>query len=382
MTERIVIVGAGVAGATAAKTLRSSGYDGEVVLLSAERSLPYRRPMVSKELLAGTAVERRTLLEIAEFWPERGIELRTGVTVESIDADRAVVRMLYGGEIGYDALLLATGARPRALPGVRHGLPVLRGRDDIEALRRAIDGGSLLIAGAGLIGCEVAATAAKLGARVTVLHAGVTPLDRIAPPIIGEYIRKLHADNGVDIHGEVLLAEVEQIGNAVRATSTDGREWRAGAALVAIGAVADTAVAETAGVKVDDGILVDEAYRTSVPGIFAAGDAAARFDSGLNAYVREEHWNSAQAQGAAAAQSMLGLPPTPAGVCWGWSTQYGITVQFAGRIRLDDDLEVWGTPGTPDITVRAMRDGCLRGVVSVGRPAEFRAVRDELAAQS
>lgn len=307
MTERIVIIGGGVAGATAAKTLRSSGYDGEIVLLSAERSLPYRRPMVSKELLAGTAVERRTLLEPAEFWPERGIELRTGVTVESIDADRAVVRMLYGGEIGYDALLLATGARPRALPGVRHGLPMLRGRDDIEVLRRAIDEGSLLIAGAGLIGCEVAATAANLGARVTVLHAGTTPLDRIAPPVIGDYVRKLHADNGVDIHGDVLLTGVEQLGNSVRASATDGREWRAGAALIAIGAVADTALAETAGVKVDDGILVDEAYRTSVPGIFAAGDAAARFDPGLNAYVREEHWNSAQAQGRP--------PRSPCSVC-------------------------------------------------------------------
>ncbi|WP_330181364.1 FAD-dependent oxidoreductase [Nocardia sp. NBC_01503] len=382
MTERIVIIGGGVAGATAAKTLRSSGYDGEIVLLSAERSLPYRRPMVSKELLAGTAVERRTLLEPAEFWPERGIELRTGVTVESIDADRAVVRMLYGGEIGYDALLLATGARPRALPGVRHGLPMLRGRDDIEVLRRAIDEGSLLIAGAGLIGCEVAATAANLGARVTVLHAGTTPLDRIAPPVIGDYVRKLHADNGVDIHGDVLLTGVEQLGNSVRASATDGREWRAGAALIAIGAVADTALAETAGVKVDDGILVDEAYRTSVPGIFAAGDAAARFDPGLNAYVREEHWNSAQAQGAAAAQSMLGLPPTPVGVSWGWSTQYGINIQFAGRILPGDDLEVRGTPGTPDITVLASRDGCLRGAVSIGRPADIRAVRAELSARS
>lgn len=382
MTARIVIVGGGVAGATAAKTLRSSGYDGEIVLLSAERSLPYRRPMVSKELLAGTAVERRTLLEPAEFWPERGIELRTGVTVESIDADRAVVRMLYGGEIGYDALLLATGARPRALPGVQHGLPMLRGRDDIEVLRRAIDDGSLLIAGAGLIGCEVAATAANLGARVTVLHAGAAPLDRIAPPVIGDYVRKLHADNGVDIHGDVLLTGVERIGNGVRASATDGREWRAGAALVAIGAVADTALAETAGVKVDDGILVDEAYRTSVPGIFAAGDAAARFDPGLNAYVREEHWNSAQAQGVAAAQSMLGLPPAPTGVCWGWSTQYGINIQFAGRILPGDDLEVRGTPGTPDITVLATRGGCLRGAVSIGRPADIRAVRAELSAQS
>ncbi|MRH92751.1 FAD-dependent oxidoreductase [Nocardia sp. SYP-A9097] len=374
----MVIVGGVVAGATAAKTLRSSGYGGEIVLLSAERSLPYRRPMVSKELLAGTAVERRTLLEPAEFWPDRGIDVRTGITVESIDADRSVVRLRDGGEIGYDALLLATGARPRALPGIRGHL--LRRRDDVEVLRRAIGGGSLLIAGAGLIGCEVAATAASLGTRVTVLHAGSAPLDRIAPAVIGDYIRKLHADNGVDIHPEVLLTGVTHTAAGVIATATDGREWTAGAALVAIGTVADTALAETAGVKIDDGILVDKAYRTSIPGIFAAGDAAARFDPKLNAYVREEHWNSAQAQGAAVAQSMLDLPVTPAGVPWGWSTQYGVNIQFAGRILPGDELEVRGTPGTPDITVLATHDGCLRGAVAIGRPADIRAAREQIAA--
>lgn len=382
MTERMVIVGGGVAGATAAKTLRSSGYGGEIVLVSAEHGLPYRRPMVSKELLAGTAIERRTLLESAEFWSAQGIELRTGIAVERIDADGGWVGLVDGTEIGYDAILLATGARPRTLPEAADGVHLLRGRGDIDSLRQAIDNGPLLIVGAGLIGCEVAATAAGLGAHVTVLHAGPTPLDRIAPAIIGDYVRKMHADNGVEIHADVLLSDLAQAGAGVIATAADGRHWRADAALVAIGSVPDTALAETAGVKIDDGILVDEGYRTSVPGIYAAGDVAARFDPQLNTYVREEHWNSAQAQGAAAAQSMLGLPPNPAGVCWGWSTQYGVNIQFAGRILPGDDLEVRGTPGTPDITVLGTRAGCLRGAVSIGRPADIRAAREQIAAQS
>ncbi|MFF2549715.1 NAD(P)/FAD-dependent oxidoreductase [Nocardia sp. NPDC058058] len=382
MTERMVIIGGGVAGATAAKTLRSSGFDGEIVLLGTERGLPYRRPMVSKELLAGTALERRTLLETAEFWPEQRIDVRIGVTAASIDAEHKLVRLTDGGEIGYDALLLATGARARRLPGAETGVHTLRGHADIAALRRAIDSGSLLIIGAGLIGCEVAATAAKLGARVSVLNAGATPLDRIAPPIIGEYVRKLHADNGVEIHSDVVLTGVERTSSGVLATSAEGQHWSAGAALVAIGSMPDTALAESAGVKIDDGILVDEAYRTSVPGILAAGDVAARYVPKLNTYVREEHWNSALEQGAAAAKSMLGLPAGPAGVSWGWSSQYGVNIQFAGRIAAEDELEIQGTPGTPDITVLASRDGCLRGAVSIGRPADIRAARERIAAES
>ncbi|WP_405136872.1 NAD(P)/FAD-dependent oxidoreductase [Nocardia sp. NBC_01388] len=381
MTQRIVIVGAGVAGATAAKTLRSSGYSGEIVLLGAEGSQPYRRPMVSKELLAGTAVERRMLLEAADFWPAQDIDLRTGSAVRGIDAERARVYMTDDSEIDYDALLLATGARPRRLPGVGLGAHTLRGRGDIAPIRAAIDDGSLLIVGAGLIGCEVAATAAGLGAQVTVVHAGPTPLDRVAPETIGEFFRKLHADNAVQIHTDVVLTEIEDVADGVLATATDGRRWTAGAALIAIGAVPETALAGAAGVAVADGILVDENYRTSIPGIYAAGDAAARFDPELDEYVREEHWNSAQAQGAAAAKAMLGVTPDRAQVPWGWSTQYGLNLQFAGRIRPGDELEVRGVPGTPDIAVLGRRGGRMTGAVAIGRPADIRAARELIGAR-
>ncbi|MFI1914107.1 NAD(P)/FAD-dependent oxidoreductase [Nocardia sp. NPDC020380] len=412
MTGRIVIVGTGVAGATAAKTLRTEGYSGEIILLGAEPSLPYRRPMVSKELLADTAEERRTLLQPGEFWRDHTIELRTATTVERIDPASHLAWLADGTAIGYDTLLLATGALPRALPamvgdgsgsgtaghrpdgaggsatpvsaavgrgGAASVVHTLRGRGDVEAVRAAIaEGGSLVIVGGGLIGCEVAATARGLGVRVTLLHAGETLLDRVAPAVVGEYYRKLHADNGVEVVTGVLLDRLEE-GAGVTAIAADGRRWVASAALVAIGAVPDTRLAEGSGLAVGEGIRVDERYRTSAAGIFAAGDAASRFDSASGEYRREEHWNSAQAQGAAAARSMLGLPAAPEEVSWGWSQQYGRNLQFAGMIRPGHEVIVRGDAAAGDVTVLGLDAGRLVGAVGVGRPAEIRAARDLIA---
>ncbi|WP_431966722.1 NAD(P)/FAD-dependent oxidoreductase [Nocardia sp. bgisy134] len=377
MTERIVIVGAGVAGATAAKTLRAEGYSGRIVLVGAEDGLPYRRPMVSKEMLAGAAVERRTLLDTAESWRDKDIELRTGVTVEDIDTERRQVRLAGGEKLGYDRLLLATGARARSLPAPQRHVHTLRGAADIGPLRAAIDAGkSLLIVGGGLVGCEVAATARSLGAEVTVVHAGSAPLDRVAPPSVGSFYRKLHADNGVEILDEVTLTRLEGHEDGVTATARDGRIWGAGVALIAIGSVPDTELAETAGLAVDNGVLVDEHYRTSAPGVYAAGDAANRFDPDLGAHERTEHWNSALAQGVAAAKSMLGKPVARQDVSWGWSTQYGINLQFAGRMRHDDDFVLRGTLAEPNFTVLALRRRRLVGAVAIARPSDIRAARE------
>ncbi|MVU80558.1 FAD-dependent oxidoreductase [Nocardia sp. ET3-3] len=397
MTGRIVIVGAGVAGATAARTLRTEGYTGEIVLLGAEHSAPYRRPMVSKELLAGTAEERRTLLQPADFWHSHDIELRIGVRVTSIDPGPGLVWLADGTAVGYDSLLLATGARPRALnlsPGesatirgsyggvsANGRMLTLRGRADAEALRAAIErAGSLLIVGAGLIGCEVAATARALGAEVAVLDAGSAPVERVAPGVVGEYIRNLHAQNGVAMHTDVRLTDLAHDGTEVVAVADDDRSWTAGSVLVAIGSVPDTSLAEAAGLAVADGIRVDECYRTSAPGVYAAGDAAGRFDPDSGEYRREEHWNSAQFQGAAAARSMLGRPRGAEEVPWGWSLQYGRNIQFAGRIRADDDQVVRGSVEAGDATVIGVREGRATGVVAIGRAAEFRAARNLLGA--
>ncbi|MEV0291963.1 FAD-dependent oxidoreductase [Nocardia sp. NPDC050710] len=376
MTGQIVIVGTGVAGATAAKTLRAEGYTGRIVLVGAEDGLPYRRPMVSKELLAGTVVERRTLLDTAESWRVGTIDIRTGTRATEIDSAGRRVRLADGEWLGYDSLLMATGARARTLPGPQRNVHTLRHAADVAPLRSALDtGGSLLIVGGGLIGCEVAATARTLGARVTVVHAGSAPLERVAPPAVGAFYRKLHADNGVAIHDAVTLTGLAGDSDGVTATGSDGRTWTAAAALVAIGSVPDTELATVAGLDVDNGILVDEHYRTSAPGVYAAGDAANRFDPELGAHERTEHWNSAQAQGAAAARSMLGAPPACPEVPWGWSTQYGLNLQFAGRIRPDDAFVLRGSLDEPAFTVLALRERRLVGAIAIARPADLRAAR-------
>ncbi|AYF73721.1 FAD-dependent oxidoreductase [Nocardia yunnanensis] len=390
MTGRIVIVGAGVAGATAVRTLRAEGYTGEIVLLGAEPEPPYRRPMVSKEILAGAVEPRRTLVQPSDFWHSHDVDLRLGVTVAAIEPDPALVWLADGTALGYDSLLLATGAQPRTLAlaesaTFRDGserdadgqVLTLRSRADAEVLRSALErGGSLLVVGAGLIGCEVAATARGLGAAVTVLDAGPHPVARVAPAIVGNHLRALHAEHGVAMHTDVLLTRLERAGGTVVAAAADGSTWQASVALIAIGSVPDTRLAEAAGLVVADGIWVDERYRTSAAGVYAAGDAASRFDTAAGRYRREEHWNSAQAQGAGAARSMLGLPLPADETPWGWSLQYGRNMQFAGTIGPDDELVVRGRPDAGDGTVLGLREGRAIGVVVLGRPGEFRAARD------
>ncbi len=381
MTGRIVIAGAGPAGATAARTLRAEGYTGRIVLVGAEHHGPYRRPMVSKDLLAGTRKFDRCLLEPENYWAEGDIDLRTATMVADIDTDRRRLWLSTGEALDYDALLLATGARARRLeqhPPVR--VRSLRGVADTAALRAAIENGPLLIIGAGLVGLEVAATARSLGAEALVLHAGATPLNRTVPPEVSATIADLHAEHGVRIEKDVRLAELEQIDRrGVVATAADGRTWTACSALVAIGAFPDTALARTAGIAVGDGILVDERYRTSAPGVYAAGDVANRFNPALGRHERCEHWNSALADGKAAAKSILGQEHTDIDTPWGWTTQYGVSIQFAGRPASYDELVVRGSIDSRDFTALALEQGALVGAVSIGRPRDIRAARDLIA---
>ena len=348
------------------------------MLIGAEDHPPYRRPMVSKDLLAGKAAAARLLLEPAEFWAANDIDLRPATTVEQIDTGSGRVHLAGSGPIGYDSLLIATGARARRLAGSRGAsIHTLRGVADVAPLHRTIsEDGSLLIIGAGLIGCEAAATARTLGAQVTVLHAGNAPLDRIAPPAVSEFYRKLHIGHGVDFNDNIALQQVENVDDrCVIATSGTDRNWMARTALIAIGSTPDTALAQAAGLLVDNGIVVDEQYRTSAPGVFAAGDVASRYSPLLGRRERTEHWNSAQEQGAAAAAAILGQSTAAVAVPWGWTNQYGLNLQFAGWIHPDDEVVYRGSPETPNFSAWAVRDGRVIGAMGIGRPADIRAAR-------
>ncbi|QLY30591.1 FAD-dependent oxidoreductase [Nocardia huaxiensis] len=379
MTERIVIVGAGVTGATAAQTLRKEGFDGTITLVGDEAAGPYRRPAVSKELLAGTTPAEKCLIEPESYWAAQGIDLCTRTTVTDVEDGR--VRLHTGETIAFDALVLATGARARTLhPAPDAPVHTLRGMDDAAALRDSfLSSGSLLVIGAGLIGCEVAATARLLGVDVRILHAGTAPLDRVLPRSVSDVVRGLHTEYGVAIEDDVLLSEIASTaGGTVTATAIDGRSWSAGTVLIAIGSAPNVELARSAGLTVDNGIVVDEQYRTSRPGIFAAGDVANRFHPHLGRHERSEHWNSARFDGVAVAKSLLGQPVPDFEAPWGWSSQYGVNIQFAGWMHPHDEIVVQGSLPDRDFSVLAMLGGELVGAAAIGRPKDLRTARQHL----
>ncbi|MGS2810808.1 NAD(P)/FAD-dependent oxidoreductase [Nocardia sp. MW-W600-9] len=381
MSGRIVIVGTGVAGATAAQTLRREGYAGEIVLVGDEPDLPYRRPAVSKELLAGTGSFDRAVLKPVKFWIDNRIDLRPAFGVDAVDTDRATVRLGTGEVLGYDSLLLATGARARSIDTASTRVHTLRTRADIAALQAAIAaGGSLLIIGGGLIGCEVAATVRGLGARVTLLNAGPALMDRVVPAAVSELMRRIHAEHGVVVENDVVTTQLVDAGAGVTATAADGRTWSAAAALVAVGSVPETGLAEAAGIAVNDGIVIDQHYRTSAAGVFAAGDATTGFHPLRGEFERGQHWNSAVTAGAAAALSILGHPATPAEVPWGWTDQHGVSMQFAGWLHPHDELIVDGDLDGKDFLAVALREQRPVGAVAMRRPRELRAIRPLIAA--
>ncbi|MFC4602506.1 NAD(P)/FAD-dependent oxidoreductase [Rhodococcus kronopolitis] len=382
----VVIVGTGIAGIAAAETLRAEGFAGTVTVLGDDPAHPYRRPALSKDLLLDASAEEKSRLRPAGYWTDRRIEVRTGVVVVSVDVAGRTVRLDSGEELRYDALLLATGGRART---VDHSggaaVRVLRAMGDVAPLREAIDRtNSILVVGAGLIGSEVAATARGLGAEVTLLEAARTPLHRVLPPRVSALFEQLHREHGVELHTSVRLAELVGDGDGVLARAEDGRTWSAGAALLAVGMAPNTHLAERAGLETADGIVVDESFATSAPGVYAAGDVANRPNPVLGGRHRTEHWNSAQAQGAAAARAMhaaLAGAPVEAEreVPWCWSTQYGLSLQVAGWPQSDDELVVRGSIAGRDFTVLTRRAGRLVGAVTIGRPRDVRAARTLIA---
>ncbi|MFD4181487.1 NAD(P)/FAD-dependent oxidoreductase [Rhodococcus sp. NPDC058514] len=379
----IVIVGTGIAGITAAETLRADGFSGAVTVIGEDAAHPYRRPALSKDLLLGTMPAEKARLRGAEYWSERGIEFRTSVAVTSIEVDARTVRLETGEELPYDALLLATGGRARQIEhSGGDAVRALRSMDDVAPLRAAIERtNSILVIGAGLIGSEVAATARGLGAEVTMLEAASGPLNRVLPPQVGALYEQIHREHGVALHTSVRLTELASDGaGGVRATAADGRTWSAGAALLAVGMVPNTLLAEQAGLAISEGIVVDEGFATSAPGVYAAGDVANCPNLVLGGRHRTEHWNSAQEQGASAARAMLaGLAGAAAEpvreVPWCWSSQYGLNLQVAGWPQADDEIVVRGSIAERDFTVLTRRAGRLVGAVTLGRPRDLRAAR-------
>ncbi|WP_018238316.1 NAD(P)/FAD-dependent oxidoreductase [Ensifer sp. BR816] len=331
--SHIVIVGAGECGARAAFALREKGFGGEITLIGTEPHLPYERPPLSKDGLAGTEPPR--LVADAGRYEEAGIAVLTNVSVESIDRRHKAVRLGDDRAIRYDRLLLATGARPRALPGAPENsdrIRVLRTHADALAIRGALrPGRKLAVIGGGFIGLELAATARKLGAEVVLIEGLPRVLSRGVPEEIAAVVADRHRQEGVEIVCGARIAALEADDDGPRVVFADGASRPFDLIVVGIGAVPNTELAAAAGLLIENGIAVDETLRTSDPDIYAAGDCCS---FPLSHYrgrrVRLEAWRNAQDHGTLVAANLMGAAEPIASVPWFWSDQYELTLQIAG----------------------------------------------------
>jgi NADPH-dependent 2,4-dienoyl-CoA reductase/sulfur reductase-like enzyme len=330
-----VIVGASLAGAKAAETLRELGFDGAVVLIGAEDQLPYERPPLSKGYLLGKDARDSIFVHDAGWYPEHDVDLRLSTTVRSIDRPGHRVELAGGEQVPYDRLLITTGASPRRLsiPGADlGGVLYLRSVQDSERLQAALRGGGrVVIAGAGWIGLETAAAAREYGCEVTIVEPEAGPLQRSVGPELGEVFTKLHRSHGVTFRfGEGLSELTGSAGAVTGAVTSAGAELPADVAIIAIGATPNTSIAADAGLEISNGILVDEALRTSDPDIFAAGDVANAFNPLFGRRIRVEHWANALNGGPAAARSMMGQDVSYDRVPYFYSDQYDLGMETAG----------------------------------------------------
>ena len=329
-----VIVGAGLAGAKAAQTLREDGFDGDVVLLGEEPERPYERPPLSKGLLLGTVERETVFVHQADWYAKHDVDLRTGVGVAAIDRAARQVELADGQRIGYDTLLLATGSTPRPLdvPGAYFdGVLQLRTLADSDRISAAlIDGAHLVIVGAGWIGLEVAAAARKHGVIVTVVERSELPLLRVLGPDIAQVFADLHRDHGVTFRFGAAVREFRGDGRVSAVLLRDGTELPADAVVVGVGVRPNVGLAETAGLAVDNGVVVDQTLRSSDPRIYAAGDVANAYHPLYGTHLRVEHWATALHSGPAAARSMLGSDLAYDRLPYFYTDQYDLGMEYTG----------------------------------------------------
>jgi 3-phenylpropionate/trans-cinnamate dioxygenase ferredoxin reductase component len=332
--QTFVIVGASLAGAKAAETLRSEGFAGKIVLLGAESERPYERPPLSKDYLRGESERDAAYVHEAGYYEEHDIELRLGTRAVSLDASKNEISIESGESLAYDALLLATGAEPRRLPipgADLDGVHLLRTMGDSDALRGVIDGGGhLVVVGAGWIGCEVAASARQKGMDVTIVEPMSVPLERVLGPELGAIYRDVHADQGVNLRLGSGVEGFEGDGRVERVRTSDGQTIDCSAVVVGVGVKPRIELAESAGLDTGDGVHVDERLRTSAPNVFAAGDIASHQHPFYGERVRVEHWGTALEQGPAAARAMLGNDAPYERLPYFFSDQYDVGMEYAG----------------------------------------------------
>ncbi|HEY4184121.1 MAG TPA: FAD-dependent oxidoreductase [Polyangia bacterium] len=368
--KQIVIVGGGAAGHFAAETLRQRGFAGTIRMLGRDPSVPYDRPNLSKDFLAGTASEDWIPLRPRSFYEEQSIALETGVEVTALELAAREVTLGDGRRVGFDRLLLATGAEPVRLPVPGADAPhvhLLRTLADCQRLIAACAGAQrVALIGSGFIGLEAAAALRTRGLDVAVVSPDAAPLGRVVGAEVSALLRRLHEEHGVVFHLGESVARVD----ADAVVTASGKRIPADLVVVAIGVRPATALASAAGLAVDNGIVVDEQLETNVAGVFAAGDVARFPDPRSGKHIRVEHWAVAQRMGAVAAGNMLGDRRHFSDVPFFWSTHYDVTLSYVGHAESVEDLTLDGRPEARSCRVQYRDNGKVAAVLTIGRDHE------------
>jgi 3-phenylpropionate/trans-cinnamate dioxygenase ferredoxin reductase subunit len=379
-TKTFVTVGAGQTAAVAARTLRRRGFDGRIVLIGDEPYAPYQRPPLSKEFLSGTE-DFESLLLLPQAWlASNDVDIITGTEVTRVDPGSRTVELAGTAPIVADAVLFATGGRPRTLPvpGPRPDLVhYLRTVDDAQRLQHTLaPGRRLVLIGAGFIGLEIAATASVLGVDVVVLEAADVPLARVLGAQLGEVCARMHRDNGVDIRTGTVVSGLRTTDTGVVIDIAGSSSLEADAVVVGIGITPNVAVAAASGLTIDDGIVVDAAGRTSNPNVYAAGDVARRYSERAAGHVRIEHFDNANKQGVAVANAMLGRDAVSDDASWFWSDQYGHNIQSLGAATAE--LTIRGSVDDLDFTAFYTEGDVVCGAFTVDRGEDVMVARELL----
>jgi 3-phenylpropionate/trans-cinnamate dioxygenase ferredoxin reductase component len=376
----IVIVGGGLAAARTAEQLRRADYTGPIVIVSDEVHLPYDRPPLSKEVLRKEVDD--VVLKPREWYDENDVTLRLGSAATSLDTHEQTVTLDDGTVLGYDELVIATGLVPRRIPAFPdlEGIRVLRSFDESMALREhASSARQAVVIGAGFIGCEVAASLRGVGVDVVLVEPQPQPLASVLGEQIGGLVARLHRDEGVDVRLGLGVAEVRGHGQVDTVVLTDGAEVPADLVVVGIGSRPATEWLDGSGIEVDNGVICDEAGRTSAPNVWALGDVAS-WRNPMGHQARVEHWSNVAEQARVVVPAMLGREvPSAVVVPYFWSDQYDVKIQCLGEPRATDVVHLVEDDGRKFLAYYE-RDGVLIGVVGGGMPGKVMKVRGKIAA--
>lgn len=376
MQQKFVIVGASLAGGVAASTLREEGFDGEIVLIGTEQYPPYERPPLSKEYLRGEKPFEDQLLQPIEFYAEQAIQAHFGVRARLVNPHEKVVELENGDRLAYDKVLIATGARNRKLriPGSDlEGIYDLRVVADADSIRaEGSSGRKAVLVGMGFIGSEVAASLRHADVEVTAIEPFKTPLFRVLGEQVGRVIEKFHHEHGVQMIFEESVAAFEGTTRVRRVMTSGGRSVDCDFVVVGVGVEPATEVVASAGVKIENGIVVDEYCKTNVEGVYAAGDVANHYHPVFGRWIRVEHWQNAINQGRAAARNMLDRHEPYDDVHWFWSDQYNYNLQYAGFHMGWDELVIRGSLEQRKFVAFYLQDSRVAAAVAINRGKDLR----------